>query len=286
MRFQADYHIHHHLDSCAAAEMTLPNIDEAAHQMGFTEITVLAHGSSQLPFGKKDWGLWHQLNPQRFEAYMEEHRSFHSPHGLRILTGVETELIDQAGHVAVSEDVANRIDMVALSLHYLPELDIFSWMPDEYPSNRRTEAQKAQFEVWRQEMSAIPTEDVLAAVVEAYCAAIRRNPRVRSLAHCDDISYTLEAYGFSYESISDERLTQLLEPLMRVAAEHQVLWEITGICPIRPLFQRARELGVRFTPTSDAHFIDRSWGPLTKWGEAADKLKAMGLEASPVVLIP
>ncbi len=284
MEFKADYHVHYHLDACAADEMTFENIDEMAHRLGLSEIAVLAHCSAELPNGGQDWGFWHRLDPVKFDTYLKDHRAFRSRYGLRILTGVETELMDSEGHIAVSPEVEQSVDLFALSLHYLPRLDIIPWMPDEFPLALRTEEQKAQFAAWRQEMEAVSTEEMLAAVVDAYCAAIRRNPKVRSLAHCDDLSYTLGVYGFSYDGIPEERLAGITEPLMRTAAQHEVLWEITEACAVRPMFARAKELGVKFSPTADAHFLDSSWGPFTAWPKVYAHLGEMGLSASPVVL--
>ncbi len=285
MDLKADYHVHYHLDACAAAEMTFPNIDEMAHQLGLTEIAVLAHCSSELPNGGTHWGFWHQIVPARFQTYLEEYRAFRSRYGLRILTGVETELIDSAGRIAVTPEIAGQLDMIALSLHYLPNIDLLPWMPDEYPLALGTDDAKAQFSHWREEMRRFSTAEILEAIVDAYCAAIKRNPKVRSLAHCDDISYTLGIYGFSYNGLSEERLTAITEPLMRTAAEQDVLWEITGGCNLtRPMFRRAKELGVRFSPTADAHFLNSSWGPFAEWTNVFTHLKNAGFDPSPIVL--
>ncbi len=286
MKLKADYHVHYYLDACAAQEMTLPNIDDMANRLGLEEIAVLAHCSAVLPGGQQDWGFWHRLNEERFETYIRELEGFRSRHGLRILTGVETELVDSAGHIAVTPRVEQAVDMIALSLHYLPRLDIIPWMPDEYPQSLHTQALKDQFAAWRQEMGArLNTQQVLAAVVEAYCAAICRNPKVRTLAHCDDIEHTLKWYGFSYDGIPEQELTALIEPLMRTAAQHDVLWEITGDCPARPMFARAKELGVKFTCTTDAHMLDSSWGPFTAWPRVSAHLQEMGLEPAQIVLV-
>lgn len=133
MSFQADYHIHHHVDPCADAEMTLSNIEEAVHEMGLQEITVLTHCSTQLPGDAADWGWWHKLREDRFALYLSEVRSFSSKYGTRIYSGIETELVDDKGNIATTEDILHKVDMAALSLHYLPDIAVFPWLPDDFP---------------------------------------------------------------------------------------------------------------------------------------------------------
>lgn len=100
----------------------------------------------------------------------------------------------------------------------------------------------------------------------------------------DDMSYTPGLYGIRFDSMKESLFTEILEPLMRAAAEQEVLWEITEACPIRPMFRRAQELGVHFTPTSDAHFISGGWGPLSRRRGAVEKMESMGLTGSPVAI--
>ncbi len=284
MSFQADYHIHHHVDPCADTEMTLPNIDEAAHAMGLQEIAVLTHCSTQLPGGKEDWGWWHKLRKDRFAVYLSEVRSFSSEYGTQIYSGIETELVDDSGRIAATDDLLHKVDMAALSLHYLPDIAVFPWLPDDFPPIGHGVDFQKQYQKWQRAISDIPPAFILEALAEAHIKAIQKNPKIRTLAHLDDMSYTPGLYGIRFEAMNESLFTEILEPLMRAVAEHEVLWEITEACPLRPMFRRAKELGVRFTPTSDAHFISDGWGPLSRRRGAVEKLESMGLAASPVVI--
>jgi hypothetical protein len=69
-----------------------------------------------------------------------------------------------------------------------------------------------------------------------------------------------------------------MEPLMKVLAERHILWEITA-SPIECGFipQRADELGVRFTATADAHFLNSEWGPLSRHNAAENNIDSLGL---------
>lgn len=284
MSFQADYHIHHHVDPCADAEMTLSNIEEAVHEMGLQEITVLTHCSTQLPGDAADWGWWHKLREDRFALYLSEVRSFSSKYGTRIYSGIETELVDDKGNIATTEDILHKVDMAALSLHYLPDIAVFPWLPDDFPPSGHGAEFQNQYQEWQRVISDIPPASILEALAKAHIKAIQKNPKIRTLAHLDDMSYTPGLYGIRFDSMKESLFTEILEPLMRAAAEQEVLWEITEACPIRPMFRRAQELGVHFTPTSDAHFISGGWGPLSRRRGAVEKMESMGLTGSPVAI--
>ena len=52
---KADYHVHYYIDSCAADEMTFPNIEKKALELGLDEISVLKHHSRRMPNGEAAW---------------------------------------------------------------------------------------------------------------------------------------------------------------------------------------------------------------------------------------
>lgn len=284
MKFNADYHIHHHLDICASEEMILPNIDAATHEIGLQEIAVLAHCSAPLPNGGSEWGWWHSLNESNFEIYLSEVKGYTSKFGTKIYTGVETELMDSDGNVAVTPHVEESVDMFALSLHYMPNLSVFPWKLSVYPPTIHTDSEREEYSNWLSEISSVKPEDIISCCADSIVKAIGKYPKIRTLAHLDTMTYILELYGIDFSSMTESANTEALEPLMKAAAENGVLWEVTNGCPIHPLFQRAKELGVKFTPTSDAHMLYEGWGALTRRVGAVRNLEKMGLEGSQIII--
>ena len=58
---KADYHVHYYIDGCAADEMTFPNIEKKALELGLDEISVLKHHSRRMPNGEAVWVCWKRV---------------------------------------------------------------------------------------------------------------------------------------------------------------------------------------------------------------------------------
>ncbi len=116
-----DYHVHCHLDGCSARDMTLAAIYESALEAGLREICVVKHYSHKMPNGDDTWLYWKRTKPEDFDRYLQEFEDTAQPAGLRVLSGVETELVDSDGGINIPPDAAARIDLVLVSNHWLPE---------------------------------------------------------------------------------------------------------------------------------------------------------------------
>jgi hypothetical protein len=74
----------------------------------------------------------------------------------------------------------------------------------------------------------------------------------------------LRTYLCGVDKLGEDKCVELLEPLMKTAAEHRVLWELCGEGIVNEkVLLRANELGVRFCATADGHMLEGGWGPLT-----------------------
>jgi len=119
---KVDYHIHYFVDGCASDEMTLPNIAAEAVRIGLEEIGILKHYSQELPNKETKWVSWKRIIPKQFVDFLTDIRSFHSPAGLHILAGVETELLNDQGKINIPQSDIDKLDFINLSVHWLPDL--------------------------------------------------------------------------------------------------------------------------------------------------------------------
>jgi histidinol phosphatase-like PHP family hydrolase len=262
VRMLADYHVHHHLDVCASNEMTVENITAEAKRIGLQEIAILKHYSRQFPNGRAQYQEWHRIIPQEFELFLSEMAGASSTDELQIFSGVETELMNEAGDINIELEQQQRVDMVALSVHFMPFLDVLDLSADNYPHilNPNSEAYHASIGPWLHKVKEIGAENIIKAFINAYCNAIQKNPRVRTLAHMMDGLEPLRLYQIDVDSIEIDKLLSLMEPLMYCMRQHHVLWELHTM-PIRQkaILHHANELGVHFCATADAHFISGGW---------------------------
>lgn len=275
---QVDYHVHYHIDRCASDCMTLENIDAYAHRLGLTELTVLKHYSHAMPNGEAHWANWHRIIPAEFDAYLSDLGRFRSRHGIMIHSGAETELLNQAGDINIPPTAQDRLDMVALSMHHMIGLDALPLDAGCYPPNS-TDADRGWLERWSERVNDVGPGAFVDGIVEANINAIRRFPKIRTLAHMHDGLYMLRDYRVPVDTLSDDELIGRMEPLMRCMAEHGVLWELQGRSVTRPaVLRRANELGVLFAATGDAHFLEGSpWGNFSDHTAAQQLIDSLGL---------
>ncbi len=57
--------------------------------------------------------------PEQFNQFLKEINAYKSKYGLNILSGVETELINEGGDINIPEKDIKKIDMITLSVHYM-----------------------------------------------------------------------------------------------------------------------------------------------------------------------
>lgn len=103
---KADYHVHYYIDSCAADEMTFPNIEKKALELGLDEISVLKHHSRRMPNGEAAWVCWKRVKPEEWQRYLDEYAAYR-PEKLVIHSGVESELCSEDGEI--DQSVKNSI---------------------------------------------------------------------------------------------------------------------------------------------------------------------------------
>ncbi|MCL2518992.1 MAG: PHP domain-containing protein [Oscillospiraceae bacterium] len=252
MSGKADYHVHYYMDSCSSDAMTLANIAPAALKAGLDEIAVLKHYSANLPNNDAHWVYWHKIIPEQFDQFIFDVKNYDGfP---KIYSGVETELVNEDGDINIEYEAQQKLDMAALSVHYIPNMKALDLNRDNYPDFR------ALTDEWHNKVENVGIETIIQGLVNGYCNAIRKNPKVRTLAHMADGLLSLRTFAVNVDTIESSRLVKMMEPLMVCMREHDVLWEIAKDRPRQEVIVlHANELGVRFCATADAHFIEGGW---------------------------
>ena len=286
---KADYHVHYYIDGCAADEMTFPNIEKKALELGLDEISVLKHHSRRMPNGEAVWVCWKRVKPDEWQRYLDEYAAYR-PEKLTIHSGVESELCGEDGEINISDEEAAKIDMVALSVHYMPDLDGLKMDFLLYPDlnvcpEQNNEEGRRELARWREKAAAFGAENAVKGLVNGYCNAIRAHKKVRTLSHMYDGLLPLRTYTFDVDALGEKRCIELFEPLFAVMRDNEVRWELTGGAVRFPgILRRADEMGVRFIATADAHFLDGGWGPFTHHDEAEAVIDRLGLHRARVSL--
>lgn len=259
-----DYHVHCHLDGCASPDMTLAAIYAEAARAGLQEICVVKHYSHELPNQADSWVHWKRTRPEAFESYLDEFQRTPRPKGLRVLSGVETELLNAAGDINIPTAQADRLDMVLVSNHWIPDAPGLSraWLPllekGPLPSGRPAE----ELAPWIAAVKEAGAEPFVRAVCDGNANAVRRHPKVRVLAHLSDGLHVLRAFRVPVDDLSDDCLLERTLPVIQACAARRALWELSPEIPRRTnLVREAGRQGVQFTGTVDAHFLSNpAWG--------------------------
>lgn len=288
---KADYHIHNYFDICATPEMTFSNIDDKSYSLELEEISVLTHYCQAMPNEKNAWVSWKTVNLDKFNAFIEEAQNYKSHHNIRFFRGVETELMNDKGDINIPLAEQEKIDMVALSVHFLPSM---SFIPMEMEKEvditgfplKCSEETKSALEKWYTLVESVGVEKVLEGIVNGYMNAVKRFPKVRTLSHAYDILQILVSYHLNPTQIPETKAIEIIEPLMYTLKDHSVLWELTHHEVLYPaILKRANEIGVRFTPTCDAHFLGyHPWGSFNDHDKAEELIEKYGLQKGNLVL--
>lgn len=283
-----DYHVHYHLDPCAHAEMTVANVVREARRLGLAEIAILKHYSRELPNGQAAWAFWKRIIPAQFETFLAEFAAHPQSPDLRRFKGVETELVDDQGTVNIAPEDAARLDTLVLSVHWMPRLQVATADPALMPTDKFDESPPDALADWRRQVRACGAAALVENLVSAYVRALEAHPRLGVLGHMYDGLLPLRRYAVPVDGLSDARLNDLMEPLMRACAETGVLWELTSDPVTRPaILLRAQELGVSFCATADAHFAQTpGWANLWNHEQAEKYLSQLGLRRGTLRLAP
>ena len=275
---KCDYHVHYHADGCAHDEMTLPNIAAEAVRLGLDEICVLKHYSHELPNGADEWVHWKRVVPEQFDAFLADIRAFQPTSPVRMLAGVETEIVDDAGTLNIPADQAARLDALILSVHWLPRMETITPGPALIPGNIDGSDPDAAT-AWRERVAEVGPAEIVRNLALAYINAITRNPSPIVLGHMYDGLFPLRNYDVPVDDLADDELCELMTPLMTACAETGTLWELMPQPVNRPaILAHANALGVRFTATVDTHMLQTAgWANLRDHDQAEAYLASLGL---------
>ncbi|MCK5849344.1 MAG: hypothetical protein KAH23_00410 [Kiritimatiellae bacterium] len=282
---ESDYHVHYFVDGCVNEEMTLVNIEKEALRLGLEEICVLKHYSQELPNGEASWMFWNRIIPEQFVAFIEDIRGYQVSSGISMLAGVETEIVNDSGRVNIPAKDADSLDALILSVHWLPHMSVIDMDPDLIPGDFDKSPPDAVAR-WHDKVQECGVELIVKSFVSSYVQAIVHNPKVRVLAHMFDGLLPLRRYEVPVDDFSSKELDLLMEPLMVACAENEVLWELTPEPVRRPsILKKANDLGVRFTATADAHFLQTDgWANLREHSKAEEYISSLGLTRGSIIL--
>lgn len=280
---KVDYHVHYYLDGCANPEMTLPNIEREAVKMGLEEIAVLKHYSTALPNGEKDWVSWHVVKEEEFERFLKETDEYVPKSSLRILRGVETELVNDRGDINIPAEQAEKLDTIALSVHYIPAFEKvqgkFLYHPRAQKQLLETdETAKKALKAWIEEVRDLGSAYFVESLVKGYVAAFEKQPKILQASHMYDGLFPLRNYLIPYEELGEKKIIELMEPLMEAMVKHRIMWELLPE-PIgnENILRRANEMGVRFIASADGHSMHGTWGRFTDHPLAEELIDRLGL---------
>ncbi len=274
-----DFHIHYHLDACGAAEMTMPNIERACIELGIDEATVVKHYSERMPNGEKDWICWHVQGTDELDKFLDEYHAY-TPKSVIFHSGVETELMNDKGDINIPLSDQEKVDMVQLSIHFMIDterlpLDLMIYPILSFsPEYNNAEGERLLAE-WKEKVDSVGAEYLINATVNGYMNAIKRNPKVKSLAHMADGMKHLRTYLADVSSVPVKKQVEMFEPLMKLMAEKGVYWELANEFAEPAIIKRAHEMGVTFTCTADGHQLYEGWGPLKNHINAENNLKRL-----------
>ncbi|MEG1742797.1 MAG: hypothetical protein RR246_01360 [Clostridia bacterium] len=242
-------------------------MENKCFELGIDEITVLKHYSSKMPNGMQDWICWHRIYPRKWQQFLDEYSAFINKK-IKFHSGVETELCNEAGDINIPDAEQKKIDMCALSVHYMINLDCLDMDLMIYPilsfcPEYNNEKGQKLLENWKNKVIAAGEENIVKGIANGYRNAILRHSKIKTLAHMSDGILQLRRYLVEVDKVGEKKCTEIFEPLMKTMAEKNVLWELTSDEIHFPLIiKRASELGVKFCATADGHQLENGWGPL------------------------
>lgn len=172
MKFIADLHMH--TTASTHAYSSLQEMVDAAAQRGLSAVAITDHGIT-MPGAPGKW-YFHNLRvvPHRF-------------HGVLVLRGQETNIIDYEGHIDVEQECEEDLDWVVASIHSV-------CMPQgEQPSPEKVT------HLWEQ---------------------ICRNPRVNVIGHCGSPEYAFDYEGVLPQFAAAGKLVELNESTFRTRLDY------------------------------------------------------------------
>jgi histidinol phosphatase-like PHP family hydrolase len=225
----ADFHVHTHLSPCGTQDATAYGLIQRAFEKGFAAIGFADHYTPQPVPGCTFY------DAQRIDVLFDLRRELDAikkPHNLDILVGVEADYT-LAGTAFLDDTARQECDHIigAASHFHLPAAP--------QPTSNTPEAK--------------------AELMVRMAAELLEQPGVSVWAHPFDCS-SMRPLGPIMNLIPEDKLAELIGS----AIQNQVAIEINGGAGLSKEYQEvtamffllAREMGARFTLTSDAHHPD------------------------------
>ena len=115
-------------------------------------------------------------------AYLDEYAAYR-PEKLVIHSGVESELCSEDGEINISDEEAAKIDMIALSVHYMPDLaglkmDLLLYPDLNFCPAQNNDEGRRESARWREKAAAFGAENAIKGLVNGYCNAIRAHKKL------------------------------------------------------------------------------------------------------------
>jgi HisJ family histidinol phosphate phosphatase len=252
MRLDADHHVHTIYSQHSDAEMTVERIVATAAGLGLRRIVILEHiptiGAPGLTLEAWKEGRNRRESLDRIAADLEQVAGRFP--AVRVLRGAEVDADPLSLDGAMMLADLSGVDVVLGATHLLPGATAF-WYERRVPP--REEA-GALAQVWREWMLKF----------------VRRG-RLHALAHPGDIV----GVGQLLPPFDDARTIEFFEPLLEAMREQDVAFELNESLggklppPYREAYPAlvlcAREAGLKFAVSSDAHQADKigrfAWVP-------------------------
>lgn len=109
MKINGDYHIHSKYSKFNHGKNTIAEIVEDAHKKGLKEIAITDHGPKHLLFGVRKNAL--KKAREEIENLKKQYPD------MKILLGLEANLITETGEIDVNEEMWNYMDLCLLGFH-------------------------------------------------------------------------------------------------------------------------------------------------------------------------
>ena len=108
MKVTADYHTHSRYSKIYHAKGTIFQMAEKAKALGLSEIAITDHGPKHIFFG---------INRKKIDKAKQETRDASKKYGIKVLMGVEANLIGQDGQIDLTEDEIKKLDILVVGYH-------------------------------------------------------------------------------------------------------------------------------------------------------------------------
>lgn len=109
MKLKADYHIHSTYSKNKHGKSSIEEIAKRAHEMGLEEIAITDHGPGHYLFGIK-----RNLISEAKNIVVETRKKYP---GLKILYGIEANILDYKGRTDIDSEIVRHCDIILCGFH-------------------------------------------------------------------------------------------------------------------------------------------------------------------------